>query len=167
MITKNYTYRALAPDLLKQVDAAIKAAHHYRNKRVELERDKRRRHEDILARLCPDYLRACEQVAEAEEELGRLREQIQELRKLHRSKSPKEARPVQAQVTVIRQQLKQRRAHRKTVKLSAMDNALAAIATRGGSCHQGRCATKAASGAAGEGKPTARATFEDARCTTG
>ena len=122
MPTKNWVYGAKSPDIEQAVSDAIYAAHRYRNKLCELELEKRKRHEDLLQRLAPDYVTACKAVEAEEKLLGEAREAIQEERVKQRTKKPKGVDHLTAKASECKAALKQLRADRKAAKQSAYDD---------------------------------------------
>ena len=123
MPTLNWVYGAKSPDIEQTVSDAIYAAHKYRNRLCELELEKRKRHEELLQRLAPAYVAACELIADCENELGEAREAIQEERKKQRTKKPIGVQAYVDAAKACKVQLKELRANRKEAKQSAYEDA--------------------------------------------
>lgn len=148
MATKNWVYGAKTPDIEQAVDAATLAAHRYRNRLCELEIDKRKRHEELLQRLAPGYVAACNAVEAAETRLAEIREAIQAERVKQRTKKPTGCDSLTAEATATKAQLKQLRATRKIEKQAAYSMPAVAEAMKVNTAqHKAQCAeAKTASG---------------------
>lgn len=130
--TKNWVFgcRSLDGDIKQSIDAAIYAAHKYRNKLCELEIAKRARHNEMLERLVPEYVVACDAVAEAEQRVEDLFEEIQSQRMQQRTKTPTGCQHIADEIKSLKSQLKELRSERKRIKqesykLGAVENAMA------------------------------------------
>lgn len=146
--TKNWVYGAKAPDVERAVSDAIFAAHRYRNRLCELELEKRQRHEELLQRLAPGYVAACEAVGAAEARLAEIRDAIQAERVKQRTKKPEGCGHLIAEATAIKATLKVLRATRKAEKQAAYatPNVIDAM-KENAAHHKAACAeAKAASG---------------------
>lgn len=119
--TKNWVYGVASPgpDIETIVSEAVFSAHKYRNTLCQLELEKRKRHYDILRKHAPNYLRAEQAVTEAETQLGRCRDAIQEQRVKQRTKKPTGVSTLIAQADECKRQLKDLRAELKQAKLDA------------------------------------------------
>lgn len=122
MLTKNFVYGARSPDIEQAVGDAIYAAHRYRNQLCELELAKRQRHEDLLQRLAPEYVAACQAVEAVEQQLGEAREAIQAERKRQRTRKPKGVDQHIEAARSAKSQLKDLRAARKAAKHAAYED---------------------------------------------
>lgn len=147
-VTKNYTYGAKAPDIEQAVVEAIRAAHRYRNRLCELELAKRARHEELLQRLAPVYVEACQEVDAAESQLAVTRQAIQDERVKQRTKSPQGIDHLTSTAKELTKSLRELRATRKAAKQSAYDDPVVASAMQQNQeQHKQECVTaKAESG---------------------
>jgi hypothetical protein len=121
---KNWVYGAKTPDVIDAVNEAIYRAHQYRNKLCELELAKRARHEEILQRLAPNYVNACERVEQVEQQLRQTREEIQAERVKQRTKQPRGVELFRKKAAGLKQQLRELRAARKAAKQAAYEDAV-------------------------------------------
>ncbi len=119
MTTLNWVYGARTPDVEQAVSDAIFTAHRYRNRLCELELAKRERHEKLLQRLAPEYVKACAAVVAVETPLGVAREAIQVEKRKQRTKKPTGCEEFVATAKECLGQLKGVRATRKTAKKAA------------------------------------------------
>lgn len=119
MPTLNWVYGARTPDVEQAVSDAIFTAHRYRNKLCELELAKRERHEKLLQRLAPEYVKASAAVEVVETRLGVAREAIQEEKKKQRTKKPTGCEEFVASAKQCRIELKVLREVRKATKKAA------------------------------------------------
>lgn len=140
MTTKNWVYGAKSPDIEQAVSEAIFAAHRYRNKICELELAKRQRHEELLQRLAPEYVTACQAVVEVEAELAAAREAIQGERVKQRTRSPDGVQGYVDTAAQCKARLKELRANRKAAKQAAYtDPAVAAAMNENQQQHKAEC----------------------------
>ncbi len=119
MPTLNWVYGARTPDIEQAVADAVFTAHRYRNKLCELELAKRERHEKLLQRLAPKYVKACAAVEAVETPLGVAREAIQAEKKKQRTKKPTGCEEFVATAKKCRADLKKLREVRKITKKAA------------------------------------------------
>lgn len=144
--TKNYCYGVRASkidaDLAKLIDDNVYAAHKYRNQLCALELEKRERHEQLLQRLAPDYVKACEAVQKAEMRLGEVREKIQAERQKQRTKKPKGCEHLTNEASDLKSKLKELRQTRKETKKAAYENeAVQAAMEENTAKHKADCMT--------------------------
>lgn len=119
MSIKNWCYGIRSVSPTDSIDDALFRAHHYRNAICHLEREKRERHEALLQKHAADYVDACSAVVNAENHLVAVLSQIQSERIKQRTKKPKGVKHLTTECKETRFLLKDLRAARKAVKLSA------------------------------------------------
>ena len=119
MPTLNWCYGGKSVDLTERVEAALKAAHRYRNRLCELELAKRERHVELLRRLAPAYVKAESAVDGAEKALADHREKISVEKSRQRTTSPEGIAGLLKTVKVIQGELKALRAELKAAKQTA------------------------------------------------
>lgn len=116
---KNWVYGVKSIDIENAVSNAILLAHRYRNRLCELEHDKRSRHEQLLQKLAPEYVAACQSVEAIEKQLADARDAIQTERIKQRKKTPAGVSQYQDAAAAAKKLLKELRAARKIAKQRA------------------------------------------------
>lgn len=119
---RNYVYGASAPDITANVDAALHTAHKLRNTFCELERAKRSRFYEIVRTFAPEYRKTEEEITEAERQLGDARYEIQEQRRIQRTKTPANVAGIREKAETAKARLKELRAKLKSMKASVKAN---------------------------------------------
>lgn len=117
---RNYVYhvRDVESDI---IDDAIYAAHRYRNKLCELERAKRDRHQQLLQRLVPDYVRLSHAAESLDTRIGDLYERFAAEKARQGKKRPKGVDDITAEITALKAQRRETYAELKAAKQAAYE----------------------------------------------
>jgi len=142
MPTLNWVYGAKSPDISEAIEAAILAAHRYRNKLCELELAKRERHYALLRELAPEFVIAEAAVKGPADEVKECREEIKMECAKQQTKKPKGVSQWTSRIAELKGPLKELRAVLKEKKLAAYTDPKVRVAMDTNSVqHKDDCAT--------------------------